>query len=239
MYHEELVEIRGEDQPGRDELRRMSRLALADDQILFRRGMALLLRDMPDVQVVFECSNGEELLTGLKGNEVDIVLLDLQMPVMDGLEALRRIRREHPEVKVIVLSSHEEHALISQVLELGANGYMLKTAEPNEVANAISSVTEHGFYFSDFVNKVMLPGLLKKHKVKPVFNEIDPLSEREIEVLRGICKELTTMEIAGQLFLSPRTVEFHRNNILLKTGARNVAGLVVYALTKGIYIPTT
>ena len=215
----------------------MTRLALADDQILFRRGMVLLLRDMPGVQVVFECSNGEELLTGLKGNEVDIVLLDLQMPVMDGMEALRRMRVEHPDVKVIVLSSHEEQTLITQVMELGANGYMLKTAEPNEVSNAIGSVAENGFYFSDAVNKLMLPGLLKKHRVKPVFNDIDPLSEREIEVLRGICQELTTMEIAGKLFVSPRTVEFHRNNILLKTGARNVAGLVVYALTKGLYIP--
>ena len=215
----------------------MTRLALADDQILFRRGMVLLLRDMPGVQVVFECSNGEELLTGLKGNEVDIVLLDLQMPVMDGMEALRRMRVEHPDVKVIVLSSHEEQTLITQVMELGANGYMLKTAEPNEVSNAIGSVAENGFYFSDAVNKLMLPGLLKKHRVKPTFNDIDPLSEREIEVLRGICQELTTMEIAGKLFVSPRTVEFHRNNILLKTGARNVAGLVVYALTKGLYIP--
>ena len=215
----------------------MTRLALADDQILFRRGMVLLLRDMPGVQVVFECSNGEELLTGLKGNEIDIVLLDLQMPVMDGMEALRRMRVEHPDVKVIVLSSHEEQTLITQVMELGANGYMLKTAEPNEVSNAIGSVAENGFYFSDAVNKLMLPGLLKKHRVKPVFNDIDPLSEREIEVLRGICQEQTTMEIAGKLFVSPRTVEFHRNNILLKTGARNVAGLVVYALTKGLYIP--
>ena len=127
----------------------MTRLALADDQILFRRGMVLLLRDMPGVQVVFECSNGEELLTGLKGNEVDIVLLDLQMPVMDGMEALRRMRVEHPDVKVIVLSSHEEQTLITQVMELGANGYMLKTAEPNEVGNAIGSVAENGFYFSD------------------------------------------------------------------------------------------
>ena len=218
-------------------MEQMIRIALADDQILFRRGMALLLRDMPDIQVIFECSNGEELLAGLQAHEVDIVLLDLQMPVMDGLEALRRMRQLHEDVKVIVLSGHEEQTFISQVMELGASGYMLKTAEPNEVGNAIGSVAENGFYFSDAVNKLMLPGLLKKQRVKPRFNDIDPLSEREIEVLRGICQEQTTMEIAGKLFVSPRTVEFHRNNILLKTGARNVAGLVVYALTKGLYIP--
>jgi DNA-binding NarL/FixJ family response regulator len=215
----------------------MIKLALADDQVLFRRGLSMLLRDMADVQVVFECGNGEELLLGLEGNPVDIVLLDLQMPVMDGKEAMTKIKAKHPEVKVIVLSSHDEEEFIVPMIELGAHGYMLKTAEPNEIENAIGSVSENGFYFSEAVNRVMLHGLVSKHNVKPTFPEIDPLSEREIEVIRGICQEMTTTEIAGSLFISPRTVEYHRNNILLKTGARNVAGLVVYALTKGIYSP--
>jgi DNA-binding NarL/FixJ family response regulator len=215
----------------------MIKLALADDQVLFRRGLSMLLRDMPEVQVVFECGNGEELLLGLHGNAVDIVLLDLEMPVMDGKEAMRRIKKEFPGLKVIVLSSHDEEEFIAPMVELGAHGYMLKTAEPNEIENAIGSVSENGFYFSEAVNRVMLQGLVSKQNVKPTFPEIDPLSEREIEVIRGICQEMTTTEIAGSLFISPRTVEFHRNNILLKTGARNVAGLVVYALTKGIYSP--
>lgn len=213
----------------------MIRLALADDQVLFRRGLSMLLRDMTAVQVVFECGNGEELLLGLEGNEVDIVLLDLEMPVMGGKEAMERITKEYPNIKVIVLSSHDEEEFIVPMIELGARGYMLKTAEPNEIENAIGSVSENGFYFSEAVNKVMLQELVSKKKVKPTFPEIDPLSERELEVIRGICQEMTTTEIAGKLFVSPRTVEFHRNNILLKTGARNVAGLVVYALTKGIY----
>lgn len=215
----------------------MIRLALADDQVLFRRGLSMLLRDMVGVQVVFECGNGEELLLGLEGNEVDIILLDLQMPVMDGKEAMQRITKQYPKVKVIVLSSHDEEEFIAPMIELGAHGYMLKTAEPNEIENAIGSVSENGFYFSEAVNKVMLQGLVSRKNVRPTFPEIDPLSERELEVIRGICQELTTTEIAGTLFISPRTVEFHRNNILLKTGARNVAGLVVYALTKGIYTP--
>ncbi len=215
----------------------MVRLAIADDQPLFRRAFVLLLRDMPDVQVMFDSANGEELLTGLKGNEVDIVLLDLEMPVMDGVEALRRIREEHPNVKVIVLSTHDDERSIVRMMELGASGYVLKTAEPDEVENAIRSVKESGYFFSDLVSRVMLQGLVRKERMKPVFNEVDPLTERELEVLRAICQEMTTTEIAGKLFLSPRTVEFHRNNILLKTGARNVAGLVVYAMTKGIHTP--
>lgn len=215
----------------------MIRLAIADDQPLFRRAFVLLLRDMPDVQVMFDSANGEELLTGLKGNDVDIVLLDLEMPVMDGVEALRRIRDEHPKVKVIVLSTHDDERSIVRMMELGANGYVLKTAEPDEVENAIRSVKESGYFFSDLVSRVMLQSLVKKENVKPVFNDVDPLTERELDVLRAICQEMTTTEIAGKLFVSPRTVEFHRNNILLKTGARNMAGLVVYAMTKGIYRP--
>jgi DNA-binding CsgD family transcriptional regulator len=98
-------------------------------------------------------------------------------------------------------------------------------------------VAESGYYFSDMVSQVMLQGLVKKDKVRPYFNVVDPLSERELEVLKLICAEKTTPEIAEQLFLSPRTVEGHRNNILLKTGARNVAGLVVFAMTNGIHTP--
>ena len=215
----------------------MIRIALADDQHLFRKGMALLLRDMADAQVVHECANGEELLAGLKHTAVDVVLLDLQMPVLDGTETMKRIRQDLPQVKVIILSTHDEEELIARLMELGANGYMLKTAEPDEIDTAIRSVAANGFYFSELVSRVMLHGLVKKKKVKPVFNEIDPLSDRELEVLRGICQELTTAEIAERIFVSPRTVDFHRNNLLLKTGARNAAGLVVYAMTKGIYAP--
>ena len=213
----------------------MIRLALADDQLLFRRGMVMLLRDMEGVQVLFECGNGEELLTGLRNNDVDIVLLDLQMPVMDGMDTLPRVKREHPEVKVIVLSTHEEEKFIAQAMDLGANGYMLKSADTDEIENAIRSVYHSGYYYSDRVSRVMLHGLVKKQKVKPNFNELDPLSERELEVLRAICQELTNTEIAGKLFISPRTVEGHRNNMLLKTGAKNIVGLVVYAMTKGYY----
>lgn len=219
------------------ELSMMVRLALADDQVLFRRGLAMLLADMADVRIVLECANGEELLASLRSDTVDIVLLDLEMPVMDGMAAMKRIREEHPQVKVIVLSMHDQEKFIVHLMELGANGYVLKTAEPDEIEDAIRAVAATGYHFSPMVSRVMLHGLVKKEKVKPTFDDVDPLTERELEVLRLICLELTTTEIAGKLFLSPRTVEGHRNNILLKTGARNTAGLVVYAMTKGIHMP--
>ena len=215
----------------------MIRLALADDQRLFRMGMALLLRDMAGVKVVLECVNGAELLASLELTPVDMVLLDLQMPVLDGRQTIVKLKQAHPQVKVIILSTHDEDQMISELMDLGANGYMLKTAEPDEIDTAIRSVAANGFYFSELVSRVMLHGLVNKKQVKPTFNDIDPLSERELEVLRGICQELTTAEIAEKIFVSPRTVDFHRNNLLLKTGARNAAGLVVYAMTKGIYTP--
>ena len=215
----------------------MIKLALADDQNLFRKGMSMLLRELDGMEVTLECANGKDLLKAIAVVPVDIVLLDLEMPVMDGVETMKRMRTDHPDVKVLVLSMHSEEKFIVHLMELGANGYLLKTAEATEVENAIRSVAESGYYFSDMVSQVMLQGLVKKDKVRPYFNVIDPLSEREIEVLKLICAEKTTPEIAEQLFLSPRTVEGHRNNILLKTGARNVAGLVVFAMTNGIHTP--
>lgn len=215
----------------------MIRIALADDQVLFRRGMTLLMRDMEDIQVVFECSNGQELLTGLRDNAVDLVLLDLDMPVMDGKETLARLQAEHPQVKVIMLSMFTEKVFIVQLMELGANAYLVKTSEPEEIEDAIRAVATTGYYFNDLVGGDLLHGLVTRKRLAPSFNEVDPLTERELEVLRAICQEMTTTEIAGKLFLSPRTVEGHRNNILIKTGAKNTAGLVVYALTKGLYSP--
>lgn len=197
----------------------------------------MLLRDMSDVQVIFECGNGEELLTGLRDNPIDIVLLDLEMPVMNGLEALSHLRKEHPGVKVIVLSTHNKESFIALAMDTGAAGYMLKSADTDEIESAIRSVQESGYYYSDRVSHVMLHNVVTKQPVKPVFLEVDPLSDRELEVLRAICQGLTNTEIAGKLFISPRTVEGHRNNMLLKTGAKNTAGLVVYAMTKGYYFP--
>ena len=215
----------------------MIKLALADDQNLFRKGMSMLLRELEGMEVTLECANGKDLLKAIAVVPVDIVLLDLEMPVMDGVETMERMRTDHPEVKVLVLSMHSEEKFIVHLMELGANGYLLKTAEAAEVETAIRSVAESGYYFSDMVSQVMLQGLVKKDKVRPYFNVVDPLSERELEVLKLICAEKTTPEIAERLFLSPRTVEGHRNNILLKTGARNVAGLVVFAMTNGIHTP--
>ncbi len=215
----------------------MIRLALADDQTLFRKGLAILLREMEGVEVALESAHGADLLKAIALVPVDIVLLDLEMPVMNGAETMARIREEHPELRVIMLSMHAEESTIVRMMELGANAYVLKTAEPEEIESAIRSVAESGYYFSDLVSRLMLHGLVTKRKVQPRFPEHEPLTERELLVLQMICQEFTTTEIAGKLFLSPRTIEGYRNNILQKTGARNTAGIVVYAMAQGLYSP--
>ncbi len=132
-----------------------------------------------------------------------------------------------------MLSMHAGDDMIGRAMDLGANAYVPKNSTPDEIEDAIRGVATNGYHFSDRVSNVMLHGLVNSKKIKPEYEVTEPLTERELEVLRAICQELTTTEIAGQLFLSPRTVEGHRNKILQKTRARNTAGLVVFALTKG------
>jgi len=211
-------------------------IAIADDQKLFRKGMLALISSFELMQMVFEAENGKELLELYKNAEVkpDIILLDLSMPEMNGLDALKILKEEHPAVKVIVLTSHEAESFILATIQAGANGYLAKNAEPEEVELAIREVFKNDFYFTIPMLQVMRKGLVKKHNTINLEEE-DNLTPREKEVLQLICKQLNSNEIAEKLFLSARTVEGHRNNLLLKTGSRNTAGLVLYALKHKIF----
>ncbi|TCC91938.1 response regulator transcription factor [Pedobacter frigiditerrae] len=211
-------------------------IAIADDQKLFRKGMLALISSFELMQMVFEAENGKELLELYKNAEVkpDIILLDLSMPEMNGLDALKILKEEHPAVKVIVLTSHEAESFILATIQAGANGYLAKNAEPEEVELAIREVFKNDFYFTLPMLQVMRKGLVKKHNTINLEEE-DNLTPREKEVLQLICKQLNSNEIAEKLFLSARTVEGHRNNLLLKTGSRNTAGLVLYALKHKIF----
>ncbi|MFN4123856.1 MAG: response regulator [Flavobacteriales bacterium] len=215
----------------------MIKVILTDDHKLFRSGIKSLLHTFDDFQVIAEAGNGQELLDILaQGNESpDVIMLDLEMPVMDGMETLKNLKTRYPDVKCVVLSMHDDEKFIIHMMELGARGYLLKNAEPEDIDQAIRSVAQTGYHFSDKISRIMLQGLVKKEKVKPVFQNKEALSEREVEVLRLICEELTAAEIAEKLFISPRTVEGHRNKLMEKTGAKNIAGLVVYAMKEGLY----
>lgn len=205
------------------------KIAVVDDQYLFRQGLISLLKEFDKLEVIIEASNGNELLEKLKAKQPDIVLLDLEMPVMDGIETTITLKRKYPSVKVIILTMHTDDEFIVHLLEKGACGFLPKDKDIEVVVDAIYSVIENGYYFDEKISKAMVKGLLKTKKANPAFAD-KYLSEKELAVVSLICKEFSNKEIADKLGLSKRTVESYRVAILVKTGAKNTAGIVLYAV---------
>ncbi|MDX1913837.1 MAG: response regulator transcription factor [Saprospiraceae bacterium] len=211
-------------------------LAIADDEALFRRGMRLILQDYSDLHIVLEAENGEDLLAKIRASDElpDVLLLDLKMPGMSGIEAAEIIRQEFPSILIVVVSSHVSKAFILNMIEMGAAAYLGKNAHPDEVVETIRMVREKGFYYNAAVMETIRENIMGKNPIKPQRSFQVELTSREKEVLQLICEECTTQEIADKLFISSRTVEGHRNNLLSKLGCRNTAGLVVYAVQSGL-----
>jgi DNA-binding NarL/FixJ family response regulator len=211
------------------------KLAVVDDHNLFRKGMISILQQVPDFEVVMEATNGQEFLDKLQDQAVDVVLLDLQMPVLDGIKTTEIIRAKFPDTKVLILSMQDEDQFVLHLMEIGANGYLLKDTDPEEVEKAIRKVSETDIYFSDFVSKIMLRKMNRKtQQENKVFNYKIDLSEREIQILRHICEGFTTVEVGELVALSPRTVEGHRLRMMEKLGFKNTAGLVAFAIRNNL-----
>lgn len=217
---------------------RKIKLALCDDHTLFRVGMASILGQIHDFELILEAANGQELIDRIPRKMPDVVLLDLQMPVMDGTATADYLRENHPLIKIVVVTMHDEDRMVLHLLEKGVSGYLLKDAEADEVEKAIRKVMDEGVYLNEFVSKAMLRKMTNKTRVdkpaSPLYNSKIILSEREKEVLMLICESLSTNEISEKIFLSPRTVEGHRLRILEKTGTKNTAGMVAYAFKNGL-----
>jgi DNA-binding NarL/FixJ family response regulator len=209
-------------------------ISIADDYKIFREGLKVGLSADPNLQIISEADNGEDLLKVLEKSLPDVIIMDLKMPLMDGMEATKQVRKKYPSVKVLVVSMYEDDKFIIHLMENGANGYLLKNAEPEEIRRSIYAVHENGYYFNDLVNKALLKKLVIKNNLKPSFNQNIDLSEREQEVLKLICEEKTAAEIAKQIYLSPRSVEGIRQRLIEKVGVRNTAGLVMFAVKNGI-----
>jgi len=212
----------------------MIKYIIADDHKIFRQGLRLTLSDDEQLSCIGEAGNGHELIEMLKTLHPDVILLDMKMPEMDGLQALELIRKKNKSVRIIIITMFEDEQFILRILEAGANGYLTKNAEPEEIRNAIHSAYDEGYYFNNQVSKVMLKKLLQQdHVPRSTIREVH-LTDREKEVIQLICKEYTATEIAEKLFLSTRTVEGIKSSLLEKIGARNTAGLIVYAIKSGI-----
>ena len=215
------------------ELNRPIKVAIADDHALFRAGVKTALLGKKDVELIAEADNGMQLLNLLKHTEPDVILLDIQMPIMDGIQTLPEIRKLYPQVKVIILSMHNDHSMISKLMEIGANSYLTKNSDSETIYQAIKTCYEQEFFFNELTNKALLSGLRTKRS-EPNSPQDISLSEKEITILKLMCEEKTTKEIADIVEISPRTVEAIRDKLKTKTGAKSMAGLVMYALKSGI-----
>lgn len=192
---------------------------IADDHTIFRKAMVSLLQSFPRIGTVKDAENGRELLNLVKEEEPDIVLLDLQMPIMDGSETCENLYNKYPDVRVIVLSMHDSERYIQHMMDLGARAFLFKNVEPDELEEAIYSVADKDFYHNELIASILRKSLREKHNLKrPDFKQ--ELTEREREILLLICQEYSTKEISSRLSLSDRTVENHRAKIMEKTGVK-------------------
>lgn len=210
------------------------KILVTDDHTLFRKGTMLLVSSFNEVGEVKEASNGKEALDALSKNSFDIILLDLDMPVMDGWEASKKIVSKFPEVKIIMISMHESLEVISDLIETGVHSYLLKNADPEEVQKAILSVINNDFYYNQLVSKALRTKMQKDGIEKKSIPSKTDISPRETEVLQLICQELTMKEIGEKLFLSEQTIHSHRKNLMKKTNAKNAVSLVKFAFKNGI-----
>jgi DNA-binding NarL/FixJ family response regulator len=215
------------------------KIVLVDDEILFRKGISFLLEREENIDIIFEASNGEELIVYLNQsiNKPDIIIMDLKMPVLNGVEATKIIRKNFPEIKIIALTSYDTKSFIANMIQVGAVAYLIKNTTPKDLLYTINQVFLKGFFYNENVLETIKGTVISSKNSKSNL-EGSFLSPREIEILQLICLQKTTIEIAEELFLSPRTVEGHRNNLLLKTESRNIAGLVVYAIQNEIAVLT-
>lgn len=205
------------------------RLIIADDHIIFRKGLRTILNELDEIKVVGEASNGHELLDQLKNQKADVVLMDIRMPVMDGIEATKKVSDHYPDVKVIALTMHEEIGYFNQMVEAGASGFLLKKTTRDELQKAIQMVIEGENYFSEeFISHAQT---FQKPRQK---NPMIQLTDREEEVLSYICKGYSNAEIGKHLGVSIRTVDGHRARLLEKTGAKNSPHLVMFAIKNGL-----
>jgi DNA-binding NarL/FixJ family response regulator len=204
----------------------MVQIILADDHKIFRESLKKLLSSEMDAEVIAEAGNGKELLEKMENHSPDLVLMDISMPIMDGVEASKKLMEKYPELKILTLSSFGDEKYYYKMVEAGVKGFVLKNSGLSELEQAITEVASGGNWFS---NELLQKVIINISKSSP--NEIE-FSEREIEVLKLICDGLTNDQIAEKIHLSPDTIKWHRNNLLSKTGCNNTAALIIYAIKK-------
>jgi DNA-binding NarL/FixJ family response regulator len=206
------------------------KVSIADDHKIFRDGIKMALKDREYLKILWEAEDGRDLMHKLRLKQPDVLLMDIRMPEVDGINAIGMIRKEYDDIKIIVLTMYDDQEMITKMMEMGANAYLTKTTDPEEIYQAILTCMNDDFYFNDLVNKAVLLKLQHKKAVKQFYPNPVKFSEKELKILKCIAEDKTTEEISKEVFLSPRTIETIRQNMKQKVGAKTIAGLVMYAM---------
>ena len=213
----------------------MTKILIADDHAMFADGIASILESEKNMEVVSRCLDGPSTIEYLKSNDVDVLLLDVNLPGMSGIDVCKEVTSNYKKTKVLAISMFNEESFVTEILNNGAMGYILKNTGRQELLKAINTILSGQSYFSDDVTQTIMKGLMKQRTASKQTEKLLPkVSRREKEVLQLIVKEFTTQEIANELFISLKTVESHRSNLLAKLNARNSAGLVRIAMENNL-----
>src|SRR6478672_1837312 len=208
------------------------RVAIADDHKIFRDGIKMALKDKEYLRILWEAEDGKDLMHKLQIKQPDVLLMDIRMPEVDGINAINMIRKEHEAVKIVVLTMYDDQEMITKMMEMGANAYLTKTTDPEEIYEAILTCMNDDFYFNELVNKAVMGKLMQKKNVRAHYGTHTPVSfnEKELKILQLLAEYKTTEEISKTIFLSPRTIETIRQNMKTKVNAKTIGGLIMYGM---------
>jgi DNA-binding NarL/FixJ family response regulator len=208
------------------------KIAIADDHKIFRDGMKMTLSGKLNLKMIWEAEDGKDLMHKITIQKPDVLLMDIRMPEIDGINAIQLIRKEYEDIKIIVLSMYDDQQMISKMMEMGANAYLTKTTDPEEIYEAILTCMNDDFYFNELVNKAVMGRLAQRKNVRQQYGNDLPVSfnDKELKILKLIAEDHTTDEISKIIFLSPRTIETIRQNMKSKVNAKTIAGLIMYGM---------
>lgn len=208
------------------------KIAIADDHKIFRDGIKMALSDKENLKILWEAEDGKDMMHKIGIKMPDVLLMDIRMPEIDGINAIQILRKEYETVKIIVLTMYDDHQMITKMMEMGANAYLTKTTDPEEIYEAIFTCMNEDYYFNDLVNAAVMGKLMQKKSVRQIYGDSLPItfSEKEIKILQLLSEDKTTEEISKVIFLSPRTIETIRQNMKSKVNAKTIGGLIMYAM---------
>lgn len=207
-------------------------IAIADDHKIFRDGIKMALSGKRDLKVLWEAQDGREMLQKLAEHKPDVLLMDIRMPEIDGMSAIPIVRKDYEDLKIIILTMYEDQEMIWKMMDMGANAYLTKTTDPEEIYDAILTCMNDDFYFNELVNKAVV-GKFMKQKIDAqhhIANETVHFNEKELKILQLLAEDKTTDEISKTIFLSPRTIETIRQHMKYKTNVKTIGGLIVYGI---------